>query len=1275
MPTSGEARLVRNAAKNRKERVPVATKVSKFRSRIPRPTQQQKIGKENKEPSLKNNETKQRKPVSKAKPAPDFSKLHSKWDNKLQKGKAVSKKPNTKVDAFVLADKSSITSKPLHTAYGGKKCVDPVEKEVEFEIDNNALQGILNNTGIQENQLKPQVSSRTSNVRTSINGKRTSIYYMGGRGSTSLYQRITGATSHQLKIPLRPLNQQHNKPVTQAAAAAVSDEDDDEISFKPDNQALKSILSGAGVDEKQLHHQQGRHTLASSRLSSVGRSRASCFDAQSSKRTSIYYTGSKPSGFGRPSLGSCRAISQSGSTYTLNVGFKDIQTKKLQLTADSMPLSSENQGFSVGVRLPKQNENPLSDITTKSNQQHRYVAGSSVVGVQDNFYPGVVDQSSIGADESVCPDITQSRERHLTNTPMAVMHEQTSNSRHRQNKIDNPTVSFNEKRKAADIFVAPSRERLETNVSEAVFSRPDQGLCSRLYAYDTQNRHNTNIDLSARNHNKQESIATPSRGRLESNSCIVIGTKQEMPFDGLQAGNLFITPSRGKMETNAMSALGNRQPVQEMGTGRLHSINAFTPSRGKLDIKIQQDIHTGYSQQGIKMQNLNIRDAFTTSSRGKVEEPRPAESARKQVTWGDVLCTPHEEHLEKPISCLQSRTTELHSCMKQLKTAWPCPVSGRQQDDIVQKLFDEEEKPVRDTDSSQVYSRKYLEKRRWNQLSSPDSTLGNPSKGDCSNEQTLRLGRQDTVSIHSQKTLPYSCGNTLNLVTPRFQEQYKNHNPQTHESAYLINSTSGITTSMSNQNRGDEPLGLEYPRNSVTWNLEQTRDEKVVADNSSVQQKSLCTPLFPKTMSITLNDERGAKLENARALCSSNTDQPKDTWRAHQEMAVVGFSRQVQDNTPVRLSGAQTVIPHGLPTTQRDVNGAMSGRMDIRTTQRDVNGAMSGRMNIRTTQRDVNGAMSGRMDIRTTQWEHDVYSNHIPASAANTLSDSKEILRAFQPTSINTPCFTPTTKRIRPVGMNIAGFPRQLPTPGRTPSYPETAISRTAAIPPPDFTSTPALEQVNNHEKPGFRLYKNGIVGSHDKGLFRGPVEARVEPLGHVSVVKTEMSQVTEGLNRVSTSAVEARPECPLEGTKQVTVDTWCCSERLVMKGNCLYQDEPSIPAPTPGLNINLQTSAFKPVADESAQPPSRLNRNDEARIGIQAKQSPSNTATMLMENALLDAEVTLYSNLGGRLKSLKPKRELNNPLVSTLNGCQPWAFLPMREHDEHDGTEALRSR
>lgn len=359
MPTAGEARLKSQSSKktakdaashkgNTKAVKPRSTntaealkskkttsKPTSGKSSIPVPVKRGVKGKENADPAIKKS--------TKVKKAPDFSKLHQKWENQFSKGKAVTKRKNTRFKPFDLAVSGQQTQKSKKPyAYNSEDEQDAVadSDNDDFEIDSTALKEILTNTGIKDEDRRITGRATIAGIPSSKSGltthlaegtaKRTSIYYTGPptqhalEASSRVFRTPRAALTNASSLKQRQVD---NALATSQASSCVkkqvawADEENEEFEFQPDSQALQSILSNTGITFNQSSAQPtGRVTFAGGRVTPIRRARQS-FREPEPKRTSIYYTGprlTRPSpkarGMGRTSVLGARTGSRHVTT-------------------------------------------------------------------------------------------------------------------------------------------------------------------------------------------------------------------------------------------------------------------------------------------------------------------------------------------------------------------------------------------------------------------------------------------------------------------------------------------------------------------------------------------------------------------------------------------------------------------------------------------------------------------------------------------------------------------------------------------------------------------------------------------------------------------------------------------------------------------------------------------------------------------------------------------------------------------------------------------------
>lgn len=455
MPTAGEARLKeKSVKKTSKDGISVKAKTSSSKSHldakrrvascsiskkssIPIPV---KKGKENEDPNIVRT-GKDAKKTTKVKKAPDFSKLHRKWEDQLAKGKAVSKKKNTTVEAFELTKNrhlSQTLKRPY--AYNSEDEEDAVANwDEHFEIDSTALKSILNETGIKDEHLGiagratiAVVSSSESDVhsQSAEEGilKRTSIYYTGPRAVSA-----TRGVSHPIRTAVTPCTQTFVSPLkprnadaikVQPAGSSVKKQvawadrvpESDVVDFQPDFNALQSILSNTGISNCQAPSQNtGRVTLAGGRLTPYRRTRQA-FREEPTKRTSIYYTGPKrtrPSprgpGIRQASLLASNQITDgpiTARTHKSHVGYNPFATL-------------------VGRQgIQEQDENdPIPGIATREPDRREVAPGSQSVNGNSLLTPGRKlersSQSSSAKEQPSWADIFSPHRTTILQKPVA----------------------------------------------------------------------------------------------------------------------------------------------------------------------------------------------------------------------------------------------------------------------------------------------------------------------------------------------------------------------------------------------------------------------------------------------------------------------------------------------------------------------------------------------------------------------------------------------------------------------------------------------------------------------------------------------------------------------------------------------------------------------------------------------------------------------------------------------------------------------------------------
>ncbi|XP_065665021.1 uncharacterized protein LOC105843063 isoform X2 [Hydra vulgaris] len=157
----------------------------------------------------------------KARPAPDFSKLHKQWDSKLQKGKAVTKKPLT-------------DSQPFQLTCAGKY-ISP-KRDSSFQVDEKAKESILDCKGIQDNQVVKKNRATIADCTRGVVRSSIPRPSFGCRAPTSRQS----FSCHAAKFPVHP-NKSLDKDLN-----VLSVEKNASIVRHKNNTSIPSIVSFEG---------------------------------------------------------------------------------------------------------------------------------------------------------------------------------------------------------------------------------------------------------------------------------------------------------------------------------------------------------------------------------------------------------------------------------------------------------------------------------------------------------------------------------------------------------------------------------------------------------------------------------------------------------------------------------------------------------------------------------------------------------------------------------------------------------------------------------------------------------------------------------------------------------------------------------------------------------------------------------------------------------------------------------------------------------------------
>ncbi|XP_033762405.1 uncharacterized protein LOC117343945 [Pecten maximus] len=179
----------------------------------------------------------------KARPAPNFNKLHKDWQDRFEMGKMSAKKPCTKVQEFEV------------TRPGTKFTHDNVDSDGEslpdFEADQLALESILNERGVGQNRVTGRSTIATDKPSTGKMKRSRSAHSLGKR-------RVFGELACD---PEQKRNGRRRSRSAKKALEFTKEIQKAEDEFQRDDQAMESILNETGISVTG-NKEQGRFTYA-----------------------------------------------------------------------------------------------------------------------------------------------------------------------------------------------------------------------------------------------------------------------------------------------------------------------------------------------------------------------------------------------------------------------------------------------------------------------------------------------------------------------------------------------------------------------------------------------------------------------------------------------------------------------------------------------------------------------------------------------------------------------------------------------------------------------------------------------------------------------------------------------------------------------------------------------------------------------------------------------------------------------------------------------------
>ncbi|OWF55472.1 uncharacterized protein LOC110459485 isoform X2 [Mizuhopecten yessoensis] len=179
----------------------------------------------------------------KARPAPNFNKIHKDWQDKFETGRVSGKKPCTVPREF------EVTRPGTRFTHNGDS---DGESLPDFEADQLALETILNDHGVGQNRITGRATVATEKPSAGKMKRSRSAHSIGKR-------RVFG------ELACDPEQKQNGRRRSRSAKKALEFSKEfqksAESEFQPDNQAMESILNETGISVTD-NKDQGRFTYA-----------------------------------------------------------------------------------------------------------------------------------------------------------------------------------------------------------------------------------------------------------------------------------------------------------------------------------------------------------------------------------------------------------------------------------------------------------------------------------------------------------------------------------------------------------------------------------------------------------------------------------------------------------------------------------------------------------------------------------------------------------------------------------------------------------------------------------------------------------------------------------------------------------------------------------------------------------------------------------------------------------------------------------------------------
>ncbi|XP_006816567.1 uncharacterized protein LOC102809039 [Saccoglossus kowalevskii] len=199
--------------------------------------------------------------MSKVRRVPDFNKLHKNWNTKLQIGKACTKKPMTQVHEFDLTKPGT----KFHPAVCRDLLTDEgteAEKDEDFfELDQDALNSIVDSRALQEREDSKRPTIATDRVRERhkesgfpfqikpISEESPTRQVLGSLSAGTVNNNNRNIEKKPSPVTKEIVKRKEDPIKANREAKSLADQQKDSgIDFESDNSALASILNNQGVD-------------------------------------------------------------------------------------------------------------------------------------------------------------------------------------------------------------------------------------------------------------------------------------------------------------------------------------------------------------------------------------------------------------------------------------------------------------------------------------------------------------------------------------------------------------------------------------------------------------------------------------------------------------------------------------------------------------------------------------------------------------------------------------------------------------------------------------------------------------------------------------------------------------------------------------------------------------------------------------------------------------------------------------------------------------------